>query len=111
MTSSGCSVNDFSRPYNSTALLTASSGTFVFIAFLMRARSWYFSFLSFVIASDVVLGGVVAGDVVAGGVAAGVAAGSVVAGGVVGEDVVLGGVGAGEDGSDGVADRHKSLRP
>jgi hypothetical protein len=36
----------------------------VFIAFLVRARSWYSSFTSFVIVSDVVLGGVIAGAVV-----------------------------------------------
>jgi hypothetical protein len=64
MTSSGCSVNDFSRSYNSTALLTSRSGIFVLIAFPMRARSWYFSFLSFVITSDVALGGVITEDVV-----------------------------------------------
>jgi hypothetical protein len=114
MTSSGCSVNDFSRSYNSTALLTARSGTFVLIAFPMRARSWYFSFLSFVIASDVALGGVITEDVVAGGVVAGdvivgdvvvggVVAGGVVAGGVVAEGVVARGVIAGEDGSDDMA--------
>src|SRR5277367_3865651 len=60
MTSSGCSVYGFSRSYNSMALLTASSETFVFIAFLVRARSWCFSFTSFMIVSDVVLGGIVA---------------------------------------------------
>ena len=124
MTSSGCSVNDFSRSYSSTALLTASFETFVFMAFFMRARSWYFSFLAFVISSDVVLGGVIAGgviagDIVAGGiVAGGVVAGDVVAGDVVARDVVVGdvvagdvvaggvvarGVIAGEDGSDDMA--------
>jgi hypothetical protein len=112
-------VNDFSRSYNSTALLTARSGTFVLIAFPMRARSWYFSFLSFVIASDVALGGVitedvVAGDVVAGDVVAGdvivgdvvaggVVVGDVIAGGVVAEGVVARGVIAGEDGGDDMA--------
>src|SRR5271156_802358 len=94
MTSSGCSVNDFSRSYNSTALLTARSGTFVLIAFPMRARSWYFSFLSFVIASDVALGGVITEDVVAGDVIVG----DVVAGGIVARGVI-----AGEDGSDDMA--------
>ena len=109
MTSSGCSVNDFSRSYNSTALLTARSGTFVLIAFPMRARSWYFSFLSFVIASDVALGGVITEDVVAGDVivgdvvAGGVVVGDVVVGGVVAEGVVARGVIAGEDGSDDMA--------
>jgi hypothetical protein len=119
MTSSGCSVNDFSRSYNSTALLTARSGTFVLIAFPMRARSWYFSFLSFVIASDVALGGAVAGDVIAGGVVAegvvaegvvaegvvaeGVVAEGVVAEGVVARGVVARGVIAGEDGSNDMA--------
>jgi hypothetical protein len=92
-------VNDFSRSYNSTALLTARSGTFVLIAFPMRARSWYFSFLSFVIASDVALGGVITEDVVAGDVIVG----DVVAGGVVVGDVIAGGVVAGEDGSDDMA--------
>jgi hypothetical protein len=71
----------------------------VLIAFLMRARSWYFSFLSFVIASDVALGGVITEDVVAGDVIVG----DVVAGGVVAEGVVARGVIAGEDGSDDMA--------
>jgi hypothetical protein len=83
---------DFSRSYNSTALLTARSGTFVLIAFPIRARSWYFSFLSFVIASDVALGGVITE------VAGGVVVGDVIAGGVVARGVI-----AGEDGSDDIA--------
>jgi len=61
----------------------------VLTAFPMRLRSWCFSFLSFVIASDVALGGVVAEGVVAGG--------------VVSEGVVARGVIAEEDGSDGMA--------
>jgi hypothetical protein len=75
----------------------------------MRARSWYFSFLSFVITSDVALGGiitedVVAGDVVTGGVVVGdIIAGGVVTGGVVAGGVVARGVIAGEDRSDDMA--------
>ena len=104
MTSSSCSVNDFSRSYNSTALLTARSGTFVLIAFPMRARSWYFSFLSFVIASDVALGGVITEAIVAGDVIVGdVVAGDVIVGDVVARGVVARGVIAGEDGSDDMA--------
>jgi hypothetical protein len=63
------------------------------IAFLMRARNWYFSFLSFVIASDVALEGAIAEDVV----------GGVIAGNIVVGDVVARGVVAGEDGSDDMA--------
>ena len=48
------------------ALLTASSETFIFIAFLVIARSWCFLVTSLleevVIASDVVLGGVAGED-------------------------------------------------
>jgi hypothetical protein len=69
------------------------------IAFFMRARSWYFSFLSFVIASDVALGGVIREDVVA----AEVIVRDVVTGGVVAEGIVARGVIAGEDGSDDMA--------